>query len=177
MATEEEAPAAEGNARRPYSPEEALQQLSAIPEEKRTFAATKLITALTAQRDMIQAFKGLEKAGDQVSLSDIAHVILLFLRNIYNLVCALPGTLMFDALEDLMGRSGLLAPFLAGMKQVDGTMVLQLGLPSNDSLCDSHEELIRIAATAIVCYYHYTNFPGGGPGRGQGFAGGGTSEL
>lgn len=33
-------------------------------------------------------------------------------------VSALPGALMFDALEDVMARSGILAPFVNGMAKV-----------------------------------------------------------
>lgn len=97
----------------------------------------------------------------EVTMDQVDKVILLFLSNIYHLVSALPNALAFDALEGLMAHSGFLQPFVGGAGQVDGTLVLRLGIPSEEShhkLCDSYRELIRLAGAAVVCFYHYTNF-------------------
>ncbi|EFJ52768.1 hypothetical protein VOLCADRAFT_102743 [Volvox carteri f. nagariensis] len=142
-----------------YSPEEVLKQLSDIPEDKRTFSATKFLQALTCQRETIVAMNALGQNPDNVSLQQLNQVILLFLKNVYNLVSGLPGALMFDALEDLVARRGVMAPFINGMDKADETVVLELGLPSKEALCDSYDELIRIAGAAVVCFYHYTNYP------------------
>ncbi|KAG2439570.1 hypothetical protein HXX76_004922 [Chlamydomonas incerta] len=143
-----------------YSPEQVLKALNAIPEEERTFTATSLRSALQNQLAVLQACKAAKEAGEATTMAELNNIIALFLKNVYDMVSALPGTLAFDALEDLVARSGLLQPFVGGMRQADQTMVLLLGLPSKETLADTYEELIRIAGAAIVCYYHYTNFPG-----------------
>ncbi|GFR42261.1 hypothetical protein Agub_g3157 [Astrephomene gubernaculifera] len=153
------APEEDATPRKQYSPEEVLKQLEDIPEDKRTFSASRLLTCLSAQRDCCGAVRALQEKGEAATLADHDMVILLFLKNMYNLVSGLPGALQFDALEDLMARSGILLPFVNGMRLLDQTVVLQLGLPSKEQLCDNIHELIRVAATAIVCFYHYTNYP------------------
>ncbi|KAG2445137.1 hypothetical protein HYH02_008605 [Chlamydomonas schloesseri] len=143
-----------------YSPEQVLNALNAIPEEERTFTATSLRSALQNQLAVLKACKAAKESGEATTLAELNSIIALFLKNVYDMASALPGTLAFDALEDLVARSGLLQPFVGGMRQADGTAVLVLGLPSKETLADTYEELIRIAGAAVVCYYHYTNFPG-----------------
>ncbi|GIL77717.1 hypothetical protein Vretimale_6749 [Volvox reticuliferus] len=143
-----------------FSPEEVLKQLEDVPEDNRTFSSTSFLQALTSQRETWTAIKALKQNEENATLADFDRVILFFLKNIYNLVSGLPGALMFDAMEDLMANSGILTPFVRRMVKIDESVALELGLPSkDDALCDNQQELIRVAATAIVCFYHYTNYP------------------
>ncbi|KAG2500312.1 hypothetical protein HYH03_001888 [Edaphochlamys debaryana] len=150
---------ADGAPAKRFSPDEVLAELLAVPEDKLSFSSACFKTSLQAQKEIIMRMKAAQEAGAATTLTDLSTIVSLFLKNMYNLASALPGSLQFDGLEDLMARSGLLMPFITGMRKTEHSIVLEMGIPSEERLCDTHEELIRIAATGVVTFYHYTNYP------------------
>jgi hypothetical protein len=118
-----------------FRPEEVLAALQAVPEAEATFTVSALRGAYEAQSQIVDGFR--EFSAQPPSLEDVDRILMLFLKNVYLLVSSAPGALAFDALEDLIARSGLLTPFCEGM-QPDGQLIL--GVPTSDNVvCDSHQ--------------------------------------
>mmetsp|Transcript_12999 Transcript_12999/g.23119 ORF Transcript_12999/g.23119 Transcript_12999/m.23119 type:complete len:441 (-) Transcript_12999:620-1942(-) len=142
----------------PYVPLEILDKLSVIPKSELLFSSQNLKQSIELQREVLKTLRRFRTEPESVTLVGADVLLLQFLKNVYHLVSSLPGTLRFDALEDTIAKSELARPFLGNMA-ADGS--LEVGYPSEENaLCDTVGELVRVAAAAVICYYHYTNFPG-----------------
>ncbi|MEW5297676.1 MAG: hypothetical protein WDW36_000867 [Sanguina aurantia] len=93
-----------------------------------------------------------------VNISDTDAVLLAFLKSYYCTVSALPATLRWDALESAVAASRLVLPFVEDFSPETGA--LSLGVPSNgDALADTVSELVRVAAAAVICRFHFHHHP------------------
>ncbi len=69
-----------------YSPEEVLKQLSEIPAEQRTFSASKFLESINCQHETLMAMKTFHRNKEGGTLAEVSRIIMLFLKNIYNMV-------------------------------------------------------------------------------------------